>query len=82
MVIGVRSFETGYWLASRPGRCIPWEKASVIHPLEGCVSTRTGLKALEAQNNLLPPPGIELQFLGRVGTKQISRQIEDSEEGH
>jgi len=40
------------------------------------------MKALEAQKNLLPPPGIEIQFLGRERTKQIKRQIEYSEEGH
>jgi hypothetical protein len=46
------------------------------------MSSRTGLKALEAQKNFLPPPGIKLQFLGLVKTKQIKRQMEESKEGH
>jgi hypothetical protein len=33
---------------SRPGRCTPRENTSFTHPVEGFVSSRTGLSALEA----------------------------------
>jgi hypothetical protein len=81
-VIGFRRIEGGYWLASHPGRCTSRENTSVTHAIESCVSSRTALRALEAEKNLLPLPGIDPQFLGRAGTKQINRQIEDTEKLH
>jgi len=33
------------WSVSRTGRLSPWERASVIHVIEGCVGPRAGLDA-------------------------------------
>jgi hypothetical protein len=54
----------GEWLASRPGRLTPGERARGAHWIWGSVGPRTGLDDME-KTQFLALPGFELQPLCR-----------------
>jgi hypothetical protein len=54
----------GEWLASRPGRFTPGERAAGNHWIGGKVDPRAGLDDVE-RRKFLTLPGLELRTLGR-----------------
>jgi hypothetical protein len=57
------ALSVGEWLASRPGRLTPGERASGTHWMGGWVGPRTGLDDVEKRKSLTQP-GLELRPLG------------------
>jgi hypothetical protein len=60
----------GEWSASRPGRFTPGERAPGTHWIGGWVGPRASLDDVERWK-FLPPPGLELQPLGRPADSQF-----------
>jgi hypothetical protein len=59
----------GEWLASRPGRFTPMERAAGTHWIGGRVDPRAGLDDVE-KRKFFTLPGLELQPLGRPARSQ------------
>jgi hypothetical protein len=59
----------GEWLASRPGRFTPGERAPGTHWIGGWVKPRAGLDDVE-KRKFLTLPGLELRPLGRPARRQ------------
>jgi hypothetical protein len=59
----------GEWWTSRPGRFTPGERVLGTHCIRGCMDLRAGLGYIEKWK-FLPPPGLELRFLGRPARSQ------------
>jgi hypothetical protein len=60
----------GEYSASRPGRFTPGERAPGTHWIGGWVGPRAGLDDMEKWK-FFPPPGLELQTLGRPAHSQL-----------
>jgi hypothetical protein len=59
----------GKWSASRPCRFTPGDRAPSTHWIGGWVDPRANLDNME-KLKFLPPPGLELQPLGRPAHSQ------------
>jgi hypothetical protein len=59
----------GEWLASRPGRFTPGERAPGTHWIGGWVDPRAGLNDVE-KGKFFILPGLELRPLGRPARNQ------------
>jgi hypothetical protein len=55
----ISALDGGEWLASRPGRFTPREKAPGTHWIGGCVGPRAVLDIGGEEKNSEPPPRIE-----------------------